>query len=73
MTRKVTIDPITRLEGHGKISICLDDAGARLGARRDLCPAGAGAGGKMRGRDESNGHSPEPGSCKECLQKRRRR
>jgi F420-non-reducing hydrogenase large subunit len=28
MTRKITIDPITRLEGHGKISIFLDDAGA---------------------------------------------
>ncbi|MCX6004877.1 MAG: Ni/Fe hydrogenase subunit alpha, partial [Chloroflexi bacterium] len=25
--RKITIDPITRLEGHGKISIFLDDAG----------------------------------------------
>ena len=28
MTRKITIDPITRLEGHGKIAIFLDDAGA---------------------------------------------
>lgn len=27
MSRTVTIDPITRLEGHGKISIILDDAG----------------------------------------------
>lgn len=27
MTRTITIDPITRLEGHGKISIILDDAG----------------------------------------------
>lgn len=26
-TRRVTIDPITRLEGHGKIDIFLDDAG----------------------------------------------
>jgi F420-non-reducing hydrogenase large subunit len=25
--RRVTIDPITRLEGHGKIDIFLDDAG----------------------------------------------
>lgn len=25
--RKITIDPITRLEGHGKITICLDDRG----------------------------------------------
>jgi F420-non-reducing hydrogenase large subunit len=25
--RKITIDPITRLEGHGKIEIFLDDAG----------------------------------------------
>jgi len=25
MTKKITIDPITRLEGHGKISIFLDD------------------------------------------------
>ncbi len=28
MTRKISIDPITRLEGHGKIEIFLDDAGA---------------------------------------------
>ncbi len=27
MTKKITIDPITRLEGHGKISIFLDDTG----------------------------------------------
>jgi len=27
MTQKITIDPITRLEGHGKIEIFLDDAG----------------------------------------------
>ncbi|MBM3315635.1 Ni/Fe hydrogenase subunit alpha, partial [candidate division WOR-3 bacterium] len=27
MSRKVTIDPITRLEGHGKIEIFLDDSG----------------------------------------------
>ena len=26
MTR-ITIDPVTRLEGHGKIEILLDDAG----------------------------------------------
>lgn len=26
-TRRITIDPITRLEGHGKIDIFLDDAG----------------------------------------------
>ncbi len=25
--KTITIDPITRLEGHGKISIQLDDAG----------------------------------------------
>ncbi len=25
--RKISIDPITRLEGHGKIEIFLDDAG----------------------------------------------
>ncbi len=25
--RKITIDPITRLEGHGKIAIFLDDQG----------------------------------------------
>ena len=25
MTQKITIDPITRLEGHGKIEIFLDD------------------------------------------------
>jgi F420-non-reducing hydrogenase large subunit len=28
MTRRISIDPITRLEGHGKIEIFLDDAGA---------------------------------------------
>jgi len=28
MSRQITIDPITRLEGHGKIDIFLDDAGA---------------------------------------------
>ena len=27
MAKKITIDPITRLEGHGKIEIFLDDAG----------------------------------------------
>lgn len=27
MSRRITIDPITRLEGHGKISIFLDDQG----------------------------------------------
>jgi F420-non-reducing hydrogenase large subunit len=27
MSRRITIDPITRLEGHGKIEIFLDDAG----------------------------------------------
>ncbi|MCA9975573.1 MAG: nickel-dependent hydrogenase large subunit, partial [Anaerolineales bacterium] len=26
-TKRITIDPITRLEGHGKIEIFLDDAG----------------------------------------------
>ena len=25
--RRITIDPITRLEGHGKIDVFLDDAG----------------------------------------------
>ena len=28
MTRRISIDPITRLEGHGKIEIFLDDEGA---------------------------------------------
>ena len=28
MSRKISIDPITRLEGHGKIEIFLDDDGA---------------------------------------------
>jgi len=28
MSRRISIDPITRLEGHGKIEIFLDDAGA---------------------------------------------
>ena len=30
--KKITIDPITRLEGHGKIEIFLDDAGEVAGA-----------------------------------------
>ena len=28
MARQIAIDPITRLEGHGKIQIFLDDEGA---------------------------------------------
>ena len=28
MTRRITIDPVTRLEGHGRIEIFLDEAGA---------------------------------------------
>src|ERR687883_1061851 len=28
MTRQITIDPMTRIEGHAKITIQLDDAGA---------------------------------------------
>ncbi len=28
MSRRISIDPITRLEGHGKIEVFLDDAGA---------------------------------------------
>ncbi len=27
MTRRITIDPITRLEGHGRIEVLLDDEG----------------------------------------------
>ena len=27
MTQRITIDPITRLEGHGKIEIFLNDEG----------------------------------------------
>ena len=27
MTRRISIDPITRLEGHGKIHVLVDDAG----------------------------------------------
>ena len=27
MSQRITIDPITRLEGHGKIEIFLDDSG----------------------------------------------
>ena len=27
MTRRITIDPITRLEGHGKVEILLDEEG----------------------------------------------
>jgi len=27
MSRRITIDPITRLEGHGKIELFLDDDG----------------------------------------------
>ena len=27
MTRKIVIDPVTRVEGHGRVTIHLDDAG----------------------------------------------
>ncbi len=27
MARKITIEPVTRVEGHGKVTIQLDDAG----------------------------------------------
>lgn len=27
MARKITIEPVTRVEGHGKVTIHLDDAG----------------------------------------------
>ena len=30
MAKKISIDPITRLEGHGKIEIFLDDDGNPL-------------------------------------------
>lgn len=33
MAQTVTIDPVTRIEGHGKITIQLDDAGNVAGAR----------------------------------------
>ena len=51
MTR-LTIDPITRLEGHGKIEIFLDDAGRR---RADLLP-GPGAA-RLRVASASGGRS----------------
>ena len=44
MTCRITIDPITRLEGHGKIEVFLD---AR-GERGERVPAGAGARGFER-------------------------
>ena len=39
--RRFTIDPITRLEGHGKIDIFLDDRGdvERAGAREQRSEA----------------------------------
>ena len=33
MARQITIDPVTRIEGHAKISIFLDDAGEVENAR----------------------------------------
>ena len=33
MTRRIVIDPVTRIEGHAKITIQLDDDGAVQGAR----------------------------------------
>lgn len=33
MTRTITIDPVTRIEGHAKITIYLDDAGKVADAR----------------------------------------
>ena len=40
MTQTITIDPVTRLEGHGKITIQLNDAG-RSGRRALSCNPGA--------------------------------
>ncbi|HSM91858.1 MAG TPA: Ni/Fe hydrogenase subunit alpha [Anaeromyxobacteraceae bacterium] len=36
MTRRIVIDPITRLEGHGKIEILLDEAGNATTARLQI-------------------------------------
>jgi coenzyme F420-reducing hydrogenase alpha subunit len=36
MKNQITIDPITRLEGHGKIEIFLDKEGLRSFAKEDL-------------------------------------
>ena len=33
MTRRIVIDPVTRIEGHAKISIYLDEAGEVRDAR----------------------------------------
>src|SRR3990172_10583599 len=33
MTRRIVIDPVTRIEGHAKITLHLDDAGAVREAR----------------------------------------
>ena len=35
MTRKIVIDPVTRVEGHGKVTIHLDDAGNVVGYKQD--------------------------------------
>ena len=59
MPRTITIDPITRLEGHGKISIFLDDDGAvREGDGRDALAA------ELKKRDE------EIASLKDVMQRR---
>ena len=33
MAKRIIIDPVTRIEGHAKISIFLDDAGQRFRRR----------------------------------------
>ncbi|MDJ0568597.1 MAG: hypothetical protein QNJ53_06075 [Pleurocapsa sp. MO_192.B19] len=46
MSQKITLDPVTRIEGHAKITIHLDETGQVEGARsshellnkRFLCP-----------------------------------
>ena len=40
MERKITIDPITRLEGHGKIEILLNDQGDVDRARLEVVGRG---------------------------------
>ena len=38
MSQTITIDPVTRIEGHSKITIQLDDAGRVTSARFHVTP-----------------------------------
>ncbi len=56
MTRRITIDPVTRLEGHGKIEIFLDAQGAVERARTEGRQEQIGEREPGRERSQQQGH-----------------